>query len=100
MTESITQSNEDKEIAGLEEQAMHFWDIMLASGLSDGHCKSYDPLTIEPENGGYTFLSYIFDYGDSGRSRFFTSLEDGQRWLLHSFKQWLDDERIEKLEDY
>lgn len=87
-------------VESLEKQAQNFWRIMLDSGLSDGHCKSYDPLIIEQDENGYNFLSYIFDYGDGSRSRYFTTLEDGQKWLLHSFKQWLDDERIEKLEEY
>jgi len=83
--------------AKLEEQAENFWDILLSSGLSDGHCKSYDPLTIEKHQDGYDFLSYIFDYEDGTRSRHFDTLEDGQKWLLKSFRQWLDDERLKEL---
>jgi len=81
-------------IKNLEEQAEQFWQIMLDSGLSDGYCKSYDPLTIKKDEQGYSFLSYIFDYEDGARSRYFNTLEAGQIWLLKSFRQWLDDSYI------
>jgi hypothetical protein len=75
----------------LEKQAQNFWEILLSSGLSDGHCKSYDPLTIEPTEGGYNFLSYVFDHDDGTRIRFFETLDEGQEWLLESFGDWLLD---------
>lgn len=81
----------------LEKQALLFWQILLDSGLSDGHSKSYDPLTIEKSSVGYRFNSYVFDYEDGGRSRHFATLEEGQVWLLHSFGDWLSDERINEL---
>ena len=82
--------DESKRIKSLEKQAQSFWDVLLECGLSDGHCKSYDPLTIDRENDSYTFRSYLFDYGDGGRSRSFSTLDEGQVWLLKSFQQWLE----------
>lgn len=89
--------SEQNKIWALEHQAENFWQIMLSCGLSDGHCKSYDPLTIEKVEGGYEFHSYVFDYEDGGRHRTFKTLQEGQIWLLNSFKQWL--ERVDLLEE-
>ena len=83
-------------IKDLEEQAELFWDVLLKSGLSDGHCKRYDPLTIEElEGGGYTFYSYVFDHEDGGRSRYFKTLDEGQLWLLRSFRDWLSEDNLD-----
>jgi hypothetical protein len=66
--------------------------------LSDGHSKRYDPLTIEGDDkSGYTFYSYVFDHYDGTRSRWFKTLEEGQLWLLRSFRDWLDEDNIKEL---
>lgn len=77
-------------VKNLESQAKHLWKVLLLSEISDGHSKSYDPLEIEKIDGGYRFHSYVFDYGDGGRHRNFSTLEEGQDWLLLSFKDWID----------
>lgn len=85
-------------IKQLEKQAELFWRILLDSGLSGGHCKMYDPLTIEETpSGGFAFHSYVFDHEDRGRHRHFDTLEQGQVWLLKSFAEWLSDDAIENL---
>jgi hypothetical protein len=48
------------------------WDVMLALGVEDGHCKSYDPLTIE----GDCAHSYVFDLHDGGRHHTTLSLKE------------------------
>lgn len=83
----------DNTQAQLEELAQIFWKILLDTGISDGHCKSYDPLTIEKEDGYYTFLSYVFDHDDGGRSRTFKTLNEGKEWLIESFKDWIDQDQ-------
>lgn len=47
----------------MEAYAAALHDIRLAIGIQDGHCKTYDPLTIE----GGVYHSYVFDLWDGGR---------------------------------
>jgi len=54
----------------VESYAMACWDILKKLDISDGHCKHYDPLTIE----GKTAHSYIFNLQSGGRHHPFKSL--------------------------
>ena len=74
----------------IEQLAQIFWRILLDTGLSDGHSKHYDPLTIEKEEGGWRFHSYVFDHIDGGRHRSFKTLEEGKEWLILSFEDWIN----------
>jgi hypothetical protein len=56
----------------VEAYAQACWDILLALDIQDGHCKSYDPLTIdEAEKIAH---SYVFDLWDGGRHHKYGSL--------------------------
>jgi len=55
----------------LEAYAHGCYDILKKLGIFDGHCKAYDPLTIENN----TAHSYVFNLQDGGRHHPFESLE-------------------------
>ena len=62
----------DRKLTASEVEAYFqaLWDIQLVLGIQDGHCKSYDPLTID----GDTAHTYVFDLWDGGRHHHFESL--------------------------
>lgn len=81
---------EKQKIRRLENLANIFWRILNDTGLSDGHCKHYDPLTIEKDGDGYMLHSYVFDYEDGGRHRWKQNLGQAEEWLIKSFEQWIE----------
>ena len=85
----------NKEILKLERLAEMLWKFLLDNNISCGHCKRYDPLKIHYIDGEYVFRSYVFDYGDGSRSRNFKTLEEGHKWLINSFVQWLSEDVVE-----
>ena len=61
----------------VEFYAQALWDLLMELD-GDGHCKIYDPLTIE----GKTAHSYVFDLNDGGRHHPFKNLEQLRNDLL------------------
>jgi hypothetical protein len=49
--------------AQLEAYVQGLYDVLRALGVQDGHCKHYDPLTVE----GDTLHSYVYDLTNGGR---------------------------------
>lgn len=47
----------------IEGYATALWSLALALGWRDGHCKSYDPMSIKDG----VLHSYVFDMKDGGR---------------------------------
>jgi len=81
----------------LEQLAKTLFNFLTEAGLSDGHSKLYDPLTIEKTKEGYMLHSYVFDAEDSGRHRLKPNLKEAEIWLWKSFREWVD-RNIEELE--
>ena len=76
----------DFTLRDVEVYAQAMWDILLTLGIQDGHCKRYDPMTIEQittANGTrYKAHSYVFDLWDGGRHHTADSLEQIREALL------------------
>ena len=66
------------EARDIEAYAQACWDILLELGIQDGHCKMFDPMTIE----GNTAHSYVFDLEDGGRHHRFSNLEELRKNIL------------------
>lgn len=63
------------------------WDVLLELEIKDGHCKSYDPLTIE----GKMAHSYVFDLWDGGRHHIFKTHKQLQKAALKETIQQIKD---------
>lgn len=63
----------------LEVMAVSLWKVMLMNG-NDGHCKSYDPLTIDPI--GKVASSYVFDLWDGDRHHSYSSFRDVETFMV------------------
>lgn len=57
----------------VEAYAAALADLELAVKIADGHCKSYDPMSIDED--GKVAHSYWFDLWDGGRHHPYESLE-------------------------
>lgn len=58
--------------------ANKLWKMLIRTGISDTHCKSYDPLEFDDEE--RVVHSYVFDLHDGGRHHEYKTLrevEDG-----------------------
>ena len=62
----------NKNARDIEVYAQACWEILLGLGIQDGHCKMYDPMTIQDN----TAHSYVFDLKDGGRHHSFSDLEE------------------------
>jgi len=71
---------EDRELTNedIESYAHACWDILRELEIFDGHCKLYDPLTIE----GKKAHSYVFNMEDGGRSHKFKNLGHLREMIL------------------
>jgi len=72
----------------IEFYAQALWDLLQEIGLRDGHCKIYDPLTIE----GEIAHSYVFDLMDGGRHHSFNNLEELRENLLRETAEEIKEE--------
>lgn len=73
--------------------ARTIWRMALKLG-ADGHCKSYDPLTID----GDTAHSYVLNMHDGGRHHSFESLEQLEKDVVAEFTTWFQVGEFDALE--
>lgn len=78
----------------IEGYAAALWDIELSLIRDkDGHCKTYDPMQVNIEDG--TMHSYVFNMKDGGRHHQisqYSSIEDIRKTLLTETIQNISDE--------
>lgn len=74
----------------VEIYAQACYDIILKLGIQDGHCKSYDPMTIDTDN--KIAHSYVFDLWDGGRHHPYESLEQIKDSVLEETVKCIENE--------
>ena len=72
----------------IEYLARKLWGLLIDLGISDGHCKSYDPLVI----GDGIAYSYVFDMEDGGRQHKYRNLRHLEEMLYKETLEAIKDE--------
>lgn len=85
---------EEREITAKEVEAYAHacYDILKGLDIKDGHCKMYDPMTIE----GDVVHSYVFDLRDGGRHHNYDNLWELKDDILAETLSGIKEESLTK----
>lgn len=85
----------DYERGVIEGACKALWWLRLAALDGDGHCKSYDPGTVD----GVTLHSYVFDLPDGGRHHDLSAYESAEDVVRDLVTEMVNEVRLCATED-